>query len=110
MAAVQLTLTVPSEHVSRILAAFNATTDTDIVITAQGNNDTPNGDFSGSHHVRIEEKSPGENNTQFAKRFIRHIVLTMIRLYEQSLDQTRHDDEVLALDPVTVDVPDDIIV
>lgn len=110
MADVELTLTIPDAYVSRALAALIATADTDMVLTAQGSNDTPAGDFHGHYHVRIDEKGVEETNRQFAKRYIRHLVLTVLRLYEQSLDQTRRDNEVTALDPVTVDVPDEAIV
>ena len=111
MADVNLTLTVPSEYTARILAAFNTTSDTDMVLTARGNRDMPDGsDFDGKWHVRIAVKTAEETNAEFAKRYVLDLVKAVIKMSEFATDTTRFKIEVGAVEAASQNVPEDIII
>ncbi len=113
MAEVKLNLAIQSIHVARILEAFQAITDTDMVLSARGSNDNLDGtDFSGNFHFRIPDQDivGGETDKQFSKRCLITLARAAVGMYELSVDQDRVNAEVDAVIPATQTVPDDIII
>ena len=110
MADVELTLTVPSEHVSRILDAFTTTADTHMVLTSRGSSDMPDGsDFDSKWDLRIDSKDVAESNPEFAKRYVLELVKAVVKMTELAVDITRFNDDIAAVDPAAQSVPEDII-
>jgi len=112
MADVSVTLTLKDAYVARIMTSFALAADTDMVLAARGSQDLPDGsDFSGSAHRRIavQDIAGGETDKQFGKRYLMELLRLHVKMTEQSTDQDRYNNDIAAVDPVTVDVPDEIV-
>lgn len=110
-AVVEITLTVPDTHVNRVVAMMEAFGDTHISFHVQGSrdpNDPNEPDYSADGDFRIET-DPNETTTQYAKRFVRTVIIEMVRAHETKLANDERKAAIEAIAPVDVNVPDEII-
>ena len=110
-AAVQLTITIPDQYISRTVAALRACENSHVHIHFQGsqNAEDPNvPDFSLNVDYRIDEIE-GETHADYGKRFIRTMLYNVIKAYETKTATEDRQDLIDAVPPVDVNVPDGII-
>ena len=106
MADQNINLKIPGEHKPLAFEAIQAMTDVPIKIECHDLFDKG----SGHHYVNIAPKGGGETNKEFAERWAYTWVRAAIILYKLAEDTDRREGEIVALDPVTENVPEDIIV
>lgn len=105
------TLQVPDQHISRVIAAFEAQADSHITITIRGSQNAldPNmPDYAASVDYRVES-DPNESQNAYAKRFIKSAIKAFVEAHEQKLLEdvkAVYDSNSPATDP---NVPDDIV-
>ena len=104
-----LSITVPDAWVVRVLNAFNAITDTHMVIEARNYTPDPADEFDGHWDFRIEDKQPAETNKQFGERVLRELGKAVVHMVDKAEDDIRYRNEVAAITPPSSDVPDDIL-
>jgi len=103
MADVQLTLTIPDQHVTRVLEAFVGLDDASIKIVVQGT------EYEAKWRYTYLPQQPGETTKQFAIRVIRAHIVAMIRVHALKDDIRRYDEAVTAIPIPEQNIPDDII-
>ena len=82
-----LTITVPSAHAPRVVAAFNAQADSHIHITIRGSQNAadPNTpDYSASVDYRVES-DPNESQGDYIHRFVRSAMIGFVEAHEAKL-------------------------
>ena len=100
MADIDLTITLKSDFISRILDSLNGSADKNISLSID----------SGVHFEwSYVNKAEGESNKQFGERFLKEMIRAFVRTFELSLDQTRFSDEINALIPISQSVPNEIV-
>jgi len=108
-AAVQLTLTVPDAAVPVVMETFNTLAGTHMTLEARGHAREPEDEFDGRWDFRIAPKDPNETNKQFTERFTKELIRASVRLVESAKEYKRYREEVGAVKPPDVNVPDGII-
>lgn len=87
MADINIQITIPDEHVSRVQAAFLGLGDEKLELLG----------LNTGKEINILGKQVGENNMQYGKRFIRQAMWRFVKLYEQkALD----DDYIASVDVI----------
>jgi len=110
-ANVELTITIPTQYLSRAVAALRACENTHVRIHFQGsqNAEDPNvPDFVLDVDYRIDEIE-GETHADYGKRFIRTMLYNVIKAYETKTATEDRQALIDAVPPVDVNVPDGII-
>ena len=102
MADIELTITAKSDHVQRIMDAFNGYADTPLKITADKNN------MFQIFNWDYDEKG-SDTNKQFAERIIKEFLRAFVRCYELGLDTERYNTDVSNVTPPSQTVPDEIV-
>ena len=105
MADIEVTITIPDEHVPRVVATFNALCGAEV--TMHSTNATTG--IPGNSHISIAEKGESETNLQMGKRIIKRLILGAVELSEKGAEDNRYQSEIAAVTPPTVEVSDDII-
>jgi hypothetical protein len=95
-----ITITIPDEHVSRVLNAFIWTTQQDRL--------SYDGDFRPLLFA-IDEKKQEENNLQFSKRVIIFLLLNLVKTCELNEDYERYIAAVKEVSAPNQNVPEDIV-
>ena len=110
-AAVNLTISIPDQYVSRAVAALRACENSHVHIHFQGsqNAEDPNvPDFSLNVDYRIDEIE-GETHADYGKRFIRTMIYNVILAYETKIAKEDRQALIDAVPPIDVNVPDGIV-
>jgi len=108
-AAVQVTFTIPDVAVAKVLETFNILAETHMTLEARGHARRPEDEFDGRWDFRIAAQDPNETNKQFAERFTKELIRASVRLVESAKEYKRYREEVGAVKPPDVNVPDEII-
>ena len=75
MADVPVTITIPEEHVPKVIAAFTALSGRQVELNA------PGGQLGGNHAFVIPERVEGETLLNFGKRTFLMLGRAVVRLY-----------------------------
>ncbi len=112
-AAVSITITVPDAYVTQVLAAMNELAGTHMTLEARGHSPDPDNEFDGRWDFIIKPKgetgNPSETNQGFAKRFTIELLRASVKLVKSHEENERYRDEISAVDPPKVIVPDEVI-
>ena len=101
--SIDITLTVPTAHASRVLNDLKTLSGKNIDLMVHGE------DFDGNWSFVIAAQETGETDKQFAGRAIRETVKALVRLVDYAEDHKRYSTEVAAIAPPVQDVPDEIL-
>jgi len=96
-----ITITIPNDQITRVLNSFNWVSTKDSIGL--------DGDFK-QFRFSIDEKSDDETNLVYGKRFIREMLLNVIRTYELNVDIERYNDEINTLTKPNQNVSDELII
>jgi len=110
-ANVELTITIPTQYVSRAISALRACENSHVHIHFQGsqNAEDPNvPDFVLNVDYRIDEIE-GETHANYGKRFIRTMLYNVILAYETKIAKEERKALIDAVPPIDVNVPDGIV-
>jgi len=110
-AAVNLTISIPDQYVSRAVAALRACENSHVHIHFQGSQNAEDSnvpDFSLNVDYRIDEIE-GETHTDYGKRFIRTMLYNLIKAYETKTAKEERQVLIDAVPPIDVNVPDGIV-
>lgn len=102
-ADVILELTVPDAYVPRAIDAFNGLQGKKITISYSMN------DSSAYTRFTFPTKDPNETTKDFAERGVRRTIKALIEAYEYELEVERYNSDIQNIDPIDVNVPDEII-
>ncbi len=108
-AAVSLTITVPDQYTAQVLVAMNTLAGTDMTLEARGTSPNPEDEFNGYWDFIISPKDPNETNRQFAERFTKELLRASVRVVKSYEERERYNNEVGAVNPPDVNVPDEVI-
>jgi hypothetical protein len=100
MADVNLTITIPDEHVSRVEDAFNGLAGEDITLDSIS--------LNSRKEFNISPKEGGETDKQFAERFIRQSMWRFVKLWEQHEHDDDYEADVSAIIHVQDSVPEGV--
>lgn len=101
---INITITIPDEHISRVLEAYSGLANMGITISYHDNER-----LNGKWDYNFKGKQENESNIVFARRVFGAGIKAMVQLWEYSEDARRYHLEVNALTPPNQNVPDDII-
>lgn len=106
-AAVQVSLIIPDVAVPVVLDAFDTLANQHIDLEVHN----PSGGemLEGRWSYRYAPKDPNETEKQFAERVIKEHIRALVRLAKDAEERKRHDEEIAAVTPIDVNIPDDII-
>jgi len=110
-AAVNLTISIPDQYVSRAIAALRACENTHVHIHFQGSQNAEDSnvpDFVLDVDYRMDEIE-GEIHADYGKRFIRTMLYNVIKAYETKTATEYRQVLIDAVPPVDVNVPDGIV-
>ena len=109
MADVQLTITIPDVHTTRVLDAFTKAAGARIELMAHKH--TENNDFNANWSFEYAEQDTagGETAKQFGARVILELTKALVKMVDYAEDQARYRTEVSAITPAAQDVPEDVI-
>jgi len=110
-AAVELTITIPTQYVTRAVAALRACENTHVHIHFQGSSDPNNpeaADFTLNVDYRLDEIE-GERHADYGKRFIKTMIYNIILAYETKTATEDRQALIDAVPPIDVNVPDGIL-
>ena len=110
-AAVQLTITIPSEYTTRVVSALRACENTHVSIHFQGSrdpNDPNEPDFSLDVDYRLDS-IPAEGHADYGKRFITTMLREVVRAYETKVETELRQAAINAIPIVDVNVPDGVV-
>jgi len=101
--AVKITISIPDQHVTRVLNAITTLAGKNIELMVHGR------DFDGSWSYSHEPQQSGETAKDFAARAIKANILAMVRLVDYTEDRERYNAAVAGIAPPEQDVPDEVI-
>lgn len=101
--AVEITISIPDQYVSRVLEALLGLSGKTIELMVHGD------DFHGDWRYSYSPKLPNETNKQFAERVVRENIKALVKLFDYAEDIERYNAEVALITSPVQDVPDDII-
>jgi hypothetical protein len=101
--AIQIILSVPDQHVTRILEAFTGLAGKSLELSAHGD------DFHGNWDYEFAPKDIGESDKEFVVRAIKENIKAVVKLYDYAEDRSRYNSEISAITQPSQDVPEDII-
>ena len=107
-AAVEVTITVPTEHAAKVLTAFNVLAGKKLHLEAENDPNDPN-EYIAGWYFEVQPKDPNETNKQFAERFTKQLVRASVRMVDKAADSKRYWDAVKAVPMPDVNIPDEII-
>ena len=110
MADINITLTIPDEHVAIAWEAINAYCDTLMTLTARGHSDPPEEVLNIHSGVHIDAKTGEETNKEFAERWLAEYTKAAIKGYWLADDTKRYQEDVAAVDPPTQSVDESVII
>ena len=104
---VELTITIPDAHTTRVLDAFTKAAGARIELMAHKH--TENNDFNANWSYSYDEQGGAETAKQFAIRVITEQIKALVKLVDYAEDQDRYRTAVSAIPPAEQDVPDEIV-
>ena len=110
MAGINITLTIPEEHVAVAWEAITAYCDTHMTLTARGHSDLPEGDLNIHYDFRIDPKDGEETNKEFAERWLAEYAKAAVKGYWLANDTDRYKEDVAAVDPPSQNVDESVII
>ena len=107
MADVNITLTIPDAHVTRVSEAFTKLSGANIHLDAD--KDFGGTMFTGRWDFMIDPQEGAETTKEFAIRFITDLIKATVKLVDYAEDRERYNTEVAAITKPDEDVPDGIV-
>lgn len=101
--AIQVTVTIPDAHQSRIVEAFNTLAGHTVELAVS------DPDFDGRFGFVFPVQKSQETMKDYGARVLRDMVKAIVQMKEYIEDYKRYSGAVAAIPPPAEDVPDDIV-
>lgn len=109
MAVVSVEISVPDNHVPRVVAMMEAWKDKNIHLEVMGGHAEPNEPvYSASWEFRIEGRK-GENQAQYAARFVKTFMRECVKAHEYKIELERYRRDIQDVNKPVINVPDEVI-
>jgi hypothetical protein len=101
--AIQIILSVPDQHTTRVLETFTGLAEKPLKVAVN------DGEFHGNWPFEYTSKDVGETDKEFATRVIQETIKALVKLYEFTEDKQRFDAQIDAVLRPSQNVPENIL-